>query len=277
MKQRFRSPGQTLRPVPPPCADLERDASRSGSSASPSGCSRDRVAGAPVPLRRPARPHARRLRQGAEGDGRACRAGADRSRFRDRERPVRADRAGRPRPARRRAHALDRHLRLRRARRDRPDLLPPGVLPGGRRKGRRSRIACSSARSRRPGGSGSRRSSSGTSSISPACARSDERARASRRCTTPTRCASPSELDGDLGTAELRPAEVEMAKTLVENLSADFDPAKYDDTYRRELLDLIQAKAKGRPLPERAEAGGGGRRPDAGSARVGRAHAAPAR
>jgi DNA end-binding protein Ku len=53
--------------------------------------------------------------------------------------------------------------------------------------------------------------------------------------------------------AELRPAEVEMAKTLVENLSSEFDPAKYHDSYRGELLELIQAKAEGQPLPEPAE------------------------
>jgi DNA end-binding protein Ku len=49
----------------------------------------------------------------------------------------------------------------------------------------------------------------------------------------------------------LREAEVEMAKTLIENLSAPFDPEKYTDTYRKELLDLIRAKAKGKELPER--------------------------
>ena len=52
---------------------------------------------------------------------------------------------------------------------------------------------------------------------------------------------------------ELRAAEVEMAKTLVENLSEPFDPDKYDDTYRKELLDLLRAKAKGKKLPEPAE------------------------
>jgi DNA end-binding protein Ku len=41
-----------------------------------------------------------------------------------------------------------------------------------------------------------------------------------------------------------------MAKSLVENLSAPFQPEKYDDTYRKELLDLIRAKADGQPLPE---------------------------
>ena len=45
-------------------------------------------------------------------------------------------------------------------------------------------------------------------------------------------------------------AEVEMAKSLVENLSAEFDPERYDDTDRSELLELIRSKAEGTPLPE---------------------------
>ena len=64
---------------------------------------------------------------------------------------------------------------------------------------------------------------------------------------------SPQALDGDLGTARLQNAEVEMAKSLVENLSEPFKPEKYDDTYRKELLDLIQAKAEGQSLPEPAK------------------------
>jgi DNA end-binding protein Ku len=64
---------------------------------------------------------------------------------------------------------------------------------------------------------------------------------------------SPQALDGDPGTARLQNAELEMAKSLVENLSEPFKPEKYDDTYRKELLDLIQAKAEGEPLPERAK------------------------
>jgi DNA end-binding protein Ku len=55
------------------------------------------------------------------------------------------------------------------------------------------------------------------------------------------------------GKARLQKAEVDMAKTLVENLSGDFKPEKYDDTYRKELLDLIRKKAKGAKLPEPAE------------------------
>jgi DNA end-binding protein Ku len=49
---------------------------------------------------------------------------------------------------------------------------------------------------------------------------------------------------------ELRKAEVEMAKTLVENLSEPFEPECYHDRYRDELLQLIRAKAEGEELPE---------------------------
>jgi DNA end-binding protein Ku len=56
---------------------------------------------------------------------------------------------------------------------------------------------------------------------------------------------------------DLRAAEVEMAKSLVENLSESFDPEKYDDTYRKELLELMRAKAKGKKLPEPQEDEGG--------------------
>src|SRR5437764_8081280 len=61
---------------------------------------------------------------------------------------------------------------------------------------------------------------------------------------------NPASLDGDIGAARLQKAEVEMAKSLVENLGEPFEPEKYDDTYRKELLDLIRAKAKGKKLPE---------------------------
>ena len=60
----------------------------------------------------------------------------------------------------------------------------------------------------------------------------------------------PEKVDGG---GQLRKPEVEMAKSLVENLSAKFDPAKYDDPYRKELLELLNAKAEGEPLPEPRE------------------------
>ena len=49
---------------------------------------------------------------------------------------------------------------------------------------------------------------------------------------------------------QVREPEVEMAKTLIENLAAKWDPGKYHDRYRSELLDLLQKKAKGQKLPE---------------------------
>jgi DNA end-binding protein Ku len=61
---------------------------------------------------------------------------------------------------------------------------------------------------------------------------------------------TPEALDGDVERPDLRKAEVEMAKSLVDNRSEPFQPEKYDDTYRKELLDLIKAKAEGQPLPE---------------------------
>src|SRR5205823_12082194 len=49
---------------------------------------------------------------------------------------------------------------------------------------------------------------------------------------------------------QVRAPEVEMAKTLIENLAAKWDPEKYHDRYRNELLDLLRKKAEGAPLPE---------------------------
>jgi DNA end-binding protein Ku len=49
---------------------------------------------------------------------------------------------------------------------------------------------------------------------------------------------------------QVRKAEVDMAKTLIENLAAEWDPERYHDRYRNELLELLQKKAEGAPLPE---------------------------
>jgi DNA end-binding protein Ku len=46
------------------------------------------------------------------------------------------------------------------------------------------------------------------------------------------------------GKADLRKTERDMARSLVENLSDTFDPEKYDDTYRKELLALLKEKAR---------------------------------
>jgi DNA end-binding protein Ku len=65
----------------------------------------------------------------------------------------------------------------------------------------------------------------------------------------------PESLVDDLSArdARVRKAELEMATSLVENLTAPFDPEKYTDTYRSELMELIRQKAKGVPLPQQRE------------------------
>jgi DNA end-binding protein Ku len=46
---------------------------------------------------------------------------------------------------------------------------------------------------------------------------------------------------------ELKPAEVKMAKSLIAQLTPKtFDPSRYKDHYREELMKLIEAKAKGK-------------------------------
>lgn len=52
---------------------------------------------------------------------------------------------------------------------------------------------------------------------------------------------------------QVRKAEVDMAKTLIENLAAKWDPERYHDRYRNELLALLEKKAEGAPLPEPSE------------------------
>ncbi len=42
--------------------------------------------------------------------------------------------------------------------------------------------------------------------------------------------------------------ELDMAKQLVGSLAGDFDPGKYRDTYRQEVLDLIERKAQGEEI-----------------------------
>jgi DNA end-binding protein Ku len=58
----------------------------------------------------------------------------------------------------------------------------------------------------------------------------------------------------DVPRPQVRAPEIEMAKTLIENLAGEFDPTKYHDRYRNELLKLLEKKAKGKPLPEPEQA-----------------------
>ncbi len=63
---------------------------------------------------------------------------------------------------------------------------------------------------------------------------------------------SPEELEDVVPEdgRKLAQREVEMARQLIDSLSSDFDPDKYRDEYREELLALIERKARGEELVE---------------------------
>jgi DNA end-binding protein Ku len=48
------------------------------------------------------------------------------------------------------------------------------------------------------------------------------------------------------GPKEVRPKELQMAESLIENFAGAWDPAKYTDDYRANLMRVIQAKLKGK-------------------------------
>ena len=48
------------------------------------------------------------------------------------------------------------------------------------------------------------------------------------------------------GTKEIRKNELDMAKALVNSLAAEWDPAKYSDQYRENLMRIIKGKMKGK-------------------------------
>jgi len=51
--------------------------------------------------------------------------------------------------------------------------------------------------------------------------------------------------------------EIEMAATLIDTLAADFDPTRYEDTYRERVLEVVKQKEQGKeielPEPEERE------------------------
>ena len=87
-----------------------------------------------------------------------------------------------------------------------------------------------------------------------------------RRWSTPTRSTTPAEIPelDDLEGIEVTKKELDMARQLIDSLSADFEPERFEDTYRSQVLDLIERKAAGQTevvAPPVADGGGQGRRP----------------
>jgi DNA end-binding protein Ku len=59
------------------------------------------------------------------------------------------------------------------------------------------------------------------------------------------RNAAFEELDKDV---KVRPQEVQMARSLIENLTGEWDPDRYHDEYREALLELIEKKVAGEEI-----------------------------
>ena len=53
------------------------------------------------------------------------------------------------------------------------------------------------------------------------------------------------ELDKD---AKLRPQEIQMARTLIDNLTEDWKPDQYEDAYRNALLEMVEKKVAGEEI-----------------------------
>ena len=49
-------------------------------------------------------------------------------------------------------------------------------------------------------------------------------------------------------SAKIRPNELEMAQTLIENLTADWDPTEFKDEYREAMLRIVEAKINGEEI-----------------------------
>src|SRR5436190_5388578 len=59
---------------------------------------------------------------------------------------------------------------------------------------------------------------------------------------------SGDELDVAKPRKKAAKREVDMAGKLVDGLVADFDPKRYQDTYRKRVLDLVKRKAEGKEI-----------------------------
>ena len=70
------------------------------------------------------------------------------------------------------------------------------------------------------------------------------------RYATELRSPAGIKVPEDLQAAKVTPREIEMAERLVEDMEIEFDATRFKDTYRDDLLKLIEDKAKGRARPE---------------------------
>ena len=60
---------------------------------------------------------------------------------------------------------------------------------------------------------------------------------------------SDAEITEAVGTAEVKPPELELAHQIIDSLEGSFDPDTLTSTYRRDLKALLEAKLDGVELP----------------------------
>lgn len=58
-----------------------------------------------------------------------------------------------------------------------------------------------------------------------------------------------SEFDFPAIKAEIPAGEMKVAKMLIDTMTAQFEPEKFEDTYRERLLQLVEARARGKHVP----------------------------
>lgn len=64
----------------------------------------------------------------------------------------------------------------------------------------------------------------------------------------PDEIRSPASLNTGIDKIKLHDNEIKMAVSLIQNLSTDFDPSKYQDEYRKALWELIESRVAGKEL-----------------------------
>jgi len=70
----------------------------------------------------------------------------------------------------------------------------------------------------------------------------------------PDEVRSAQDVPGVNSELEVSDRELAMAAQLVESMAAPFEPEKYTDEYRQQLMELIEAKVQGMPAPQQREA-----------------------
>src|SRR5207302_9427129 len=80
------------------------------------------------------------------------------------------------------------------------------------------------------------------------------RGMATMLCADEVRSPSGSEDMPDPAKLKASARELEIAKQLVDSLATGFDPERYHDTYREQVLELIERKAQGEEITVQAPA-----------------------